>query len=66
MSYKNDERIVMTLDTGGTNFVLQAIQGNKEITEPVRLPSNAHDLELCLKTIIDSFTQIKAQLQPNR
>ncbi len=62
MSYATDKRIVMTLDAGGTNFVFQAIQGNQEVTEAVRLPSNAHDLELCLKTIIDGFTQIKEKL----
>ena len=33
--YNNDNRIVMTLDAGGTNFVFSAIQGNKEIVVPV-------------------------------
>ena len=31
MMYTNDNRIVMTLDAGGTNFVFYAIQGGKEI-----------------------------------
>ena len=30
MMYTNDNRIVMTLDAGGTNFVFSAIQGGKE------------------------------------
>lgn len=55
MSYEKDQRIVMTLDAGGTNFVFQAIKGNKEIVEAVHLPANGHDLDLCLKTIIEGF-----------
>ena len=35
MMYTNDNRIVMTLDAGGTNFVFSAIQGGKEIADPV-------------------------------
>ncbi|WP_457565474.1 ROK family protein [Caldithrix abyssi] len=62
MGYEQDERIVMTLDAGGTNFVFSAIQKNQEIIDPIRLPSNAHDLELCLQTIIDGFTRVKKQL----
>ena len=36
--YEHDERIVMTLDAGGTNFVFSAIQGCREIVEPICLP----------------------------
>ena len=39
MMYTNDNRIVMTLDAGGTNFVFSAIQGGKEIADPVVLPA---------------------------
>ena len=35
--YEHDERIVMTLDAGGTNFVFSAIQGCREIVEPICL-----------------------------
>lgn len=38
--YVNDKRVVMTLDAGGTNFVFSAMQANKEIVEPITLPSN--------------------------
>ena len=37
--YEHDERIVMTLDAGGTNFVFSAIQGCREIVEPICLPA---------------------------
>ena len=62
MGYEHDERIVMTLDAGGTNFVFSAIQKNKEIIGPIRLPSNAHNLNLCLQTIVDGFNKVKEQL----
>jgi glucokinase len=62
MSLNNDSRIVMTLDAGGTNLVFSAIQGNREIVAPVNLPSNAHDLTLCLKAIVDGFTKIRQSL----
>ena len=59
VKYINDERIVMTLDAGGTNFVFSAVQANEEIIEPVYLPSNATDLEKCLETITRGFSRVK-------
>ena len=49
--YEHDERIVMTLDAGGTNFVFSAIQGCREIVEPICLPAASDDLERCLSEI---------------
>ena len=46
--YTNDNRIVMTLDAGGTNFVFSAIQGGKGIADPVVLPACADCLDKCL------------------
>ena len=48
----------MTLDAGGTNFVFSAIQRGNEILNPVRLPSNAHHLDLCLETMITGFNKV--------
>ena len=62
MRYNNDKRTVLTLDAGGTNFVFSAIRGNQEVVKPVVLPSNASNLELCLKTIKEGFTTVKQQL----
>lgn len=59
---ENDQRIIMTLDAGGTNFVFSAMQGNSEIVEAINLPPNADNLELCLATIISGFKQVKEQL----
>ena len=62
MKYNNDKRVVMTLDAGGTNFVFSAIQGDKEIIEPIRLPSNADNLDRCLETILNGFEKVKESL----
>jgi len=66
MSYASDSRVVLTLDAGGTNFVFSAVQSDREVVEPVTLPSNAHDLKLCLGTIVEGFTKVgeKAPLAP--
>ncbi len=60
MNFKNDERIVLTLDAGGTNFVFSAVQANEDVIEPLTLPSNAHDLALCLETIKKGFHHVHA------
>ena len=59
MNIWSDERVVLTLDAGGTNFVFSAIKGGNEIVDPIRKPSNANDLGLCLKTIIKGFQETK-------
>ena len=60
--YKNDKRVVMTLDAGGTNFVFSAVKGCEEILAPITLPSNAHDLDKCLKGIVAGFEEIRSLL----
>ncbi len=62
MSYLNDQRVVLTLDAGGTNFVFSAIQANKEIVEPVRLPAEVQVLEKSLETIAAGFREVMDQL----
>ena len=57
--YDHDNRIVLTLDAGGTNMVFSAIQGNVEIVEPYCLPAYPDDLQKCLNTLIDGFTHIR-------
>lgn len=60
--YKFDNRIVITLDAGGTNFVFGAMRSNDFIVDPITMPSNAHDLDLCLSTMVSGFEQIIAKL----
>ena len=56
--YSHDNRTVITLDAGGTNFVFGAMRANRFIVDPLTLPSNAHDLDLCLRTMVDGFRRI--------
>ncbi|BEG97831.1 ROK family protein [Bacteroides sedimenti] len=60
--YKDDKRVVMTLDAGGTNFVFSAICGGMEIINPIILPSNADNLDKCLQSLVTGFTEVKSQL----
>ena len=62
MNIKNDKRVVMTLDAGGTNFVFSAIQGGEEIITPIRMPANADDLDKCMSNIISGFKEVKKEL----
>ncbi len=54
----NSEKIVVTLDAGGTNFVFGAMCDGKPIGQSLTLPSSAHDLDLCLNTLISGFEQV--------
>jgi len=65
MDTSKDNRVVLTLDAGGTNFVFSAIQGNEEIISPVGKPSNAHDLDLCMETMISGFEEVIEKLDDN-
>jgi len=62
MNLKEDKRIVMTLDAGGTNFVFSAIQGGDEIIDPINLPAKASNLIEVLERIIQGFTEVKSKL----
>ncbi len=60
--YRNDNRTVITLDAGGTNFVFGAMRANKFIVEPITMPAKADDLDKCMATLVDGFSRIKEQL----
>ncbi|HEY6951286.1 MAG TPA: ROK family protein [Bacteroidota bacterium] len=62
MKSGSDQRIVMTLDAGGTNFVFSAVKANEEIVPQLTMPSHAHDLTQCLATIVKGFSEIKSKL----
>ncbi len=61
--YREDERIVLTLDAGGTNFVFSAVKGNKFVRGPYSLKSNGGNLDLCLKTITHGFNKVSEGLK---
>lgn len=56
--YQHDNRIVITLDAGGTNFVFGAMRGCEYITAPITYPSNSHNLDLCLDTMVKGFQEV--------
>ena len=56
--YRHDDRTVITLDAGGTNFVFGAMRGCRYIIDPITHPSNAHDLDLCLDTMVKGFHEV--------
>ena len=60
--YDYDNRVVITLDAGGTNLVFGAMQANKFIVDPITLPSNADNLDKCLATMVEGFRQIMARV----
>ncbi len=63
MTFKNDNRIVMVLDAGGTNFVFSAVQGLEEIIDQIIIPAEGATLEIVLKKIIQGFQEVKARLK---
>ncbi|MEG0808272.1 MAG: ROK family protein [Alistipes sp.] len=56
--YQHDNRIVLTLDAGGTNMVFGAMQANRFIVEPISIPSHADDLDRCLATMVEGFQAV--------
>lgn len=62
MNMKSDNRIVMTLDAGGTNLVFSAIQDGREVVTPVTLPSEVNDLDRCLRVLVSGFEEVMRRL----
>ena len=56
--YKKDNRIVATLDAGGTNFVFGAMKAGEFIIDPVSVPAQSHNLDLCLQNMVNGFQQV--------
>lgn len=60
--YENDNRIVLTLDAGGTNFVFSAICGNQIVTPAITTNAHPENLDVCLKLLKDSFMELMQNL----
>lgn len=58
----DDNRIVMTLDAGGTNLVFGAVRNRVFITAPITLPSSGNNLDKCLQAMTQGFELVKQQL----
>lgn len=61
LSLSTDDRVVMTLDAGGTNFRFAALRGRKAVTDTIVMPSHGDNLDRCLATIVDGFEQVRAK-----
>lgn len=61
MDFHNDDRIVLTLDAGGTNFSFAAMQAGKRIAGPVTLPAEAQDLDRSLANLFAGFEQVATE-----
>lgn len=59
---KNESRVVMTLDAGGTNFKFSAIRGGDPAIQPFSVPSNGDRLDACLATLIGGFERVRKSL----
>lgn len=56
--YSNDNRTVITLDAGGTNFVFSAMRGCEFVIPPFSLKSYPDNLDLCLKALAEGFRKV--------
>jgi glucokinase len=56
-----ENRVVLTLDAGGTSFRFSAIAGGREVGPGVSLPSRGDDLTACLTQIVDGFIEVRRQ-----
>ena len=61
--YRADQRVVMTLDAGGTNFVFSAMRGGEEIVEPVHQSACVDSQSRCLAQIAAGFGAVKRVYQ---
>ncbi len=57
---QKDQRVVMTLDAGGTNFRFAAIRGAKPCVETVTMPSRPDDLKQCMQHLVEGFRRVRA------
>lgn len=61
MNWETDDRIVLTLDAGGTNFAFSAIRGGRQLGEPIKLPAEPTDLQASLTNVITGFEKLVSQ-----
>ncbi|MBX3433257.1 MAG: ROK family protein [Pirellulales bacterium] len=65
MNWETDERIVLTLDAGGTNFAFSAVQRGRQIVGPIVLPAEGRDRDKSLANIVAGFQQLVDAVDPS-
>ena len=58
MDYRQDNRTILSLDAGGTNFDFFAVKGGELITEKLRFSASVDTLEDMLRMIIHGFEEV--------
>ena len=58
---RDDRRVILTLDAGGTNFVFSAMRGGEPLGEPLSLPARADDQHACLGVLLEGFARLREQ-----
>lgn len=59
-----DDRIVLTLDAGGTNCRFAAMRGGRSVTETIALPSNGDDFQQCVADLVSRVYLRKISYRP--
>jgi glucokinase len=59
--YREDPRIVLTLDAGGTTFRFFATRGGRTIAEIPPVATHGDNLDRCLASIVDGFAEVQAR-----
>lgn len=62
MNIYRDDRVVLTLDAGGTNLVFNAFKGGKPITRGIRKDAQANHLERCLANLKSGFHEVMQEI----
>lgn len=61
-SCNNDNKIIMTLDAGGTNFVFSARNADGQVGGAITIPAAPDDLGECIDRIIKGFWSVRENL----
>lgn len=56
--FLHDQRIVLTLDAGGTNFRFSAMCAGRPVGQSVTMPSCPDSLRECLRRLSDGFRRV--------
>lgn len=63
MDIFKDNRVVLTLDAGGTNFEFNAFRGGEAILSGIRKDANADNLDRCLATMKEGFHEVMEAIE---
>lgn len=56
----SDQRVVMTLDAGGTNFRFTAMRSGRPVVQVVTMPACPDNLKDCVQRLVEGFRRVKA------